>query len=163
MNKKTIIYSLVTIVILIVIDQLTKYLIVRTMDEGQSIEVIKDFFYISSHRNSGALWGIMQQQMVTFYLVTIAALGFFYYLLKDADFTNKKFYSISIILLIAGGIGNFIDRLIFKEVVDFLNFYIFGFDFAIFNFADMCLTVGVAMFAIDVLILDGKRKKSLSN
>lgn len=163
MNKKTIIYSLVTIVILIVIDQLTKYLIVRTMDEGQSIEVIKNFFYISSHRNSGALWGIMQQQMVTFYLVTIAALGFFYYLLKDADFTNKKFYSISIILLIAGGIGNFIDRLIFQEVVDFLDFYIFDFNFAIFNFADMCLTVGVAMFAIDVLILDGKRKKSPSN
>ena len=79
--------------------------------------------------------------------------------IKGSD-KDKKIYSVAVILLISGAVGNFIDRLLFKEVVDFLDFYIFGYDFPIFNVADMCLVIGLAMFAYDILIEDVIRARN---
>ena len=85
--------------------------------------------------------------------------------LKDVNFQTKKLYSIAVILLIAGAIGNFIDRMVYKEVIDFIDFIIFGYDFPIFNIADICLVIGMIMFGIDVLledVLHGKFKNRRS-
>lgn len=156
--------NLITLIIfsLILLDQLTKRIIVLTMDEGDSIEIIKDFFYISSHRNTGASFGIMSGAMNTFILITLVAFVLFYFLIKDVDIINKKIYSIGIIIMIAGAVGNFIDRVLFQEVVDFLDFVIFGYDFAIFNVADILLVIGVILFTIDIIFLDAKRPKNSS-
>ena len=145
---------IISVLLLIVFDQLTKQYIVKTMDIGEYYTVINNFFLINSHRNSGGAWGILTGQMTIFYLITFIAFFLFYYLVKEVDFTLKKVYSIAVILLIAGAIGNFIDRLLFKEVVDFLDFYIFGYDFPIFNVADMCLSIGMFLFAYDILLED---------
>ncbi len=159
MQKKHYIISL-WVTVLVVLDQLTKlffqHLLLISKDPLQTdhIVVIKGFFQFSLHYNDGGAWGIFSGNMVMFYIITIIAFGFFYFLTKDVDFKTKKFYSISVILIIAGGIGNFIDRLLFQEVVDFLDFIIFGYDFPTFNIADICLVVGVIMFAFDVLMED---------
>jgi signal peptidase II len=121
------------------------------MNLYESTEVIKDFFYISSHRNDGGAWGILGGEMVIFFFITAIAFGLFYYLVKEVDFINKKMYSFAVVLLISGGIGNFIDRLISGYVIDFIDFYIFGYDFPTFNVADMALVVGVSIFAYDIL------------
>ncbi len=142
---------LASVTLIVILDQITKQLIANTMNQFESIEVIKDFFYISSHRNDGGAWGILGGEMFIFFLITALAFGLFYYLIKEADFDNKKLYSFSIVLLIAGAIGNFIDRLLFGYVVDFLDFYIFGYDFPTFNVADIALVVGVTIFAFDIL------------
>ena len=63
-------YYLISLVI-IGVDQLTKWMIVRTMELGERIPIIENFFYITSHRNSGAAWGILQGQMTFFYIVTV--------------------------------------------------------------------------------------------
>ncbi len=152
---------LIFVSLIVLLDQITKQYIVKAMDYGESITVIKDFFYINSHRNTGGAWGILTGQMMIFYLVTLIAFVLFYYLIKEVDFKLKKLYSVAIILLIGGAIGNFIDRLLFKEVVDFLDFYIFGYDFPIFNVADVSLVVGMFIFAYDILLEDvihGKNK-----
>ena len=115
------------------------------------IVVIKDFFYISSHRNDGAAWGILGGEMIIFFIITAIAFVLFYYLVKEVDFNKKKLYSIAVVLLIAGAIGNFIDRLLFGYVIDFLDFVIFGYDFPTFNVADMSLVIGVTIFAFDIL------------
>lgn len=143
---------LVSALLLVILDQLTKQYIVHTMELGEKITVIENFFIINSHRNTGGAWGILTGQMMVFYLITLIAFVLFYYLVKDVDFKDKKIYSIAVILLIAGAIGNFIDRLLFQEVVDFLDFYIFGYDFPIFNVADICLVVGMFLFAYDILM-----------
>lgn len=141
--------------ILIALDQFTKWLIVHNMHLGQSIEVIKDFFYITSVRNTGAAWSKFSGQMTFFYIVTLIALGIFGYLLfKEGDLQNKKLYTLSLIFIISGTIGNFIDRLMNQEVVDFLHFYIFDYSFPVFNVADICLTLGTIGLAIAVVILD---------
>jgi len=148
--KKYIIFAII-IILLIVLDQVTKTLILRTMDLGDSYVVIENFFEITSHRNKGASWGMFQGQLTFFYITTIVAYGFFAYLAKDIDFKKKPMYTIAILLLIAGTTGNFIDRILYQEVVDFLDFIIVGYDFPIFNVADMCLVIGAFALGIDVV------------
>jgi signal peptidase II len=169
MNKK---YSIISaaIVILIALDQITKHLfqnallITRTpFLQSKEIKVIDNFFQFRLSYNDGGAWGILSGNMIIFYIITIFAFGLFYLLIKDTDLKHKKFYTIAVTLLIAGAIGNFIDRLLFQEVIDFIDFIIFGYDFPIFNFADIFLVVGVIMFGADVLledILNGKHKSN---
>jgi signal peptidase II len=151
------VYYLIALVV-VALDQLTKWLVVRNMTEGQSITVIENLFYITSHRNQGAAWGILQGQMWFFYIITIGVIiGIVYYLEKQAK--GNKLFSLSLALLLGGAIGNFIDRLFRKEVVDFLNTYIFQYDFPIFNIADAALTIGVGMMIITMLLDERREKK----
>lgn len=161
--KKKYIIIVVGVLLLIALDQITKYIIVNNLELYENIVIIKDFFSITSRRNDGAAWSILSGNMMIFYFITALSFVLFYYLNKDVDFKNKKIYSIAFILLIAGTIGNFIDRLLFQEVIDFLDFYIFGYDFPVFNVADMCLVTGVIMFGYDVLkedVFNGKNNST---
>jgi signal peptidase II len=149
---------------LIGLDQITKKIFESILADGK-IVVIKGFFQFNLSYNDGAAWGILSGNMLVFYMITLVAFGLFYILLKDVNFQTKKLYSIAVILLIAGAIGNFIDRMVYKEVIDFIDFIIFGYDFPIFNIADICLVIGMIMFGIDVLledVLHGKFKNRRS-
>ncbi|MBZ5748687.1 MULTISPECIES: signal peptidase II [Metabacillus] len=144
-------------VIIIGIDQVTKWLIVKNMELGESITVIENFIYITSHRNRGAAWGILQGQMWFFYIITtVVIIGIIYYIQKYTK--ENKVMGIALGLMLGGAIGNFIDRLFRKEVVDFINTYIFSYDFPIFNVADSALCVGVVLLFIQML-LEGKQEK----
>lgn len=144
-------------IIVIIIDQWTKWLIDKRMELYESIPIIENFFYITSHRNKGAAWGILQGQMAFFYIITVVVIvGIIYYMQKHA--MDNRLLAISLSLLLGGAIGNFIDRLVRKEVVDFLDFIIFTYDFPIFNIADSALTIGVFLFII-VTFLDEKKAK----
>lgn len=140
---------------LLIIDQITKMIVMNQMTLGQSITVIPDFFYFTSVRNTGAAWSKFENQMGFFYVITIIALAVFIYMLyKDGNLATKKWYTISLLMIIAGAIGNFIDRLLYKEVVDFLDFTIFNYHYPVFNFADIFLSVGTVIFAISVLLMN---------
>lgn len=128
------------------------------MDLGESITIIENFLYITSHRNRGAAWGILQGQMWFFYIITaVVIVGIVYYMVKYAK--GKALLSLSLGLLLGGAIGNFIDRLFRKEVVDFVDTYIFGYDFPIFNVADSALVVGVALLMIQMFREEREAKK----
>lgn len=149
-------YYLIALAV-ILIDQVTKWMIVKEMYYGQSITVIENFLYITSHRNRGAAWGILQGQMWFFYLITVVVVvGLIIYIqkLKKQD----KWFGIALALMLGGAIGNFIDRVVRKEVVDFVNTYIFTYDFPIFNVADSALVVGVIIMFI-MTLFEGKMKK----
>ena len=141
------------------IDQLTKWIIVSTMELGERITVIENFFYITSHRNSGAAWGILQGQMLFFYIVTVVVvIGIIYYMQKFAK--NDTLLAIGLSFVIGGAIGNFIDRLFHQEVVDFADFYIFNYNFPIFNVADSALTIGVIIVIIATIMDERKKGKA---
>lgn len=146
------------IVIIIALDQLTKYMIVKSLEIGDSLKVIKNLLYITSHRNEGAAWGILQGKMWLFYIVTIVVLVILIMFFKSEGY-GKPLIQFGLSLLIAGSIGNFIDRLFRSEVVDFIDTYIFGYNFPIFNVADAALTIGVIVLII-VILFEGKEEKA---
>ncbi|AKC65908.1 signal peptidase II [Bacillus altitudinis MN12] len=143
--------------VIICLDQLTKWLIVKHMMLGDSIPVIDGFFYITSHRNSGAAWGILQGQMWFFYVITLVVIaGIVYYLQKHGQ--KDKLLGVALALMLGGAIGNFIDRIFRQEVVDFAHFVFGDYHYPIFNIADSSLCVGVILLFIQML-LDGKKNK----
>ncbi|PTJ46807.1 signal peptidase II [Mammaliicoccus sciuri] len=146
------------IIILIALDQLTKFLIVKSLEVGESIKVISNFLYITSHRNQGAAWGILQGKMWLFYIVTIVVLFILFMFFKNEGY-GRPDVQLGLSLLIAGSIGNFIDRLFRGEVVDFVDTYIFSYNFPIFNVADAALTIGVIVLII-VILFEGKEEKA---
>lgn len=152
-------FYLVALVI-IIIDQLTKWFIVKTMHVGESIPIIENFLYITSHRNRGAAWGILQDQMTFFYIVTVlVVIAIIYYMEKYAK--GKVLLQLSLSLILGGALGNFIDRLFRKEVVDFIDTYIFSYDFPIFNIADSALTIGVVLMFIQMVKESKEDKESI--
>ncbi|MFB5660636.1 signal peptidase II [Alteribacillus sp. HJP-4] len=144
--------------IIIGLDQFTKWLVVRHMELGESIEIIPGFFFLTSHRNQGAAFGILQGQMWLFYIVTtVVIIAILYHLHKYGK--ESRLIGIPLALILGGAIGNFIDRLFLGEVVDFANTYIFGYDFPIFNVADSALTIGVIGLILKMLVDEWKEKR----
>ncbi|MCM3759378.1 signal peptidase II [Alkalihalobacillus oceani] len=144
-------------VAVILIDQLTKWIVDTRMEIGERLTIIENVLYFTSHRNAGAAFGILQGQMWFFYIITtIVVIGIIYYMQKEAK--NSRLFGTALGLILGGAIGNFIDRLFRGEVVDFVDTYIFGYDFAIFNVADASLCIGVGLLFIK-MIGDERREK----
>ncbi len=154
-------YAVAAVVILL--DQLTKWLVVKNMEIGERISIVDPYIGLLSHRNKGAAWGMLEGQMWLFYIVTlIVVAGIIYFFHKEAK--GHPVFAISLMFLLGGAIGNFIDRLWRKEVVDFVDVLIpvIHYDFPIFNVADAALTVGVILIIIHMILDEKKNKKKVS-
>ena len=147
------------IIILVIIDQLSKYYISVKMTLHQSIEVIKGFFSITYTRNTGAAWSMLQGQRLLFVFSAAVAIGLIIYYLNHYRRTVRPWEKFGLLLVASGALGNAIDRVLSGEVIDFLDFLIFGYDFPVFNFADCCVTIGVIVLLITYLF-EGKGKKA---
>ena len=136
-------------VLLVVFDQFTKYLAVEHLMNQPNIVLWEGVFELQYLENCGAAFGIMQGQKLFFVIFTsiaMAAIAWFY-LKKIPQAKKYRFIDIICIMLFAGGIGNFIDRIRLNYVIDF--FYFSLIDFPIFNVADIYVTV--AAFAMVLL------------
>lgn len=153
MKIKDIILGIGIMVLLVLIDQLTKIWVVKSFEPEKEIKVIPKIINFKYTTNEGGAFSIFSGNLVLFIIVTILALLFFGYLMKDFNLQTRPFFSVSLILIIAGTIGNFIDRISRGSVVDFIEFAFWP-RFAIFNFADMCLTVGIILMMGTLLIED---------
>lgn len=141
--------------ILLILDQLTKFMIDANMKLYQSISVIENFFAITYVRNTGAAWSILEGNMMFFYMITIVAIVLMvtFYKSSECDWISEW----GIAMMLGGTLGNFLDRLRLQYVIDFLDFNIFGYDFPVFNVADICLCLGVGIIILSFL-LEGVRK-----
>lgn len=139
------------IIILIIADQGLKFWISANIKLGASQVILPNVLALTNVRNDGAAWSVLSGQQWFFTVITIVALGlmgYFFWKLK-----NDNLYMLAISLLIAGTLGNFIDRIRLGYVVDM--FETLFMNFPIFNVADMCLTFGVIIVII-ALIKDEK-------
>lgn len=163
------IFYVVLIFILVAIDQASKFLMLSLLaTEGATMPVLANFFHFTLSFNRGVVFGIASNEglpLVFFLGTTALALVIFGTFLFKTDFKNKKLwvYHTGLAMMIAGTFGNFIDRVgrVDHTVVDFLDFR--GIWDYIFNFADMCLMVGMGVFLFDQFILEPKRRKPLEN
>nr|ATZ72090.1 Lipoprotein signal peptidase [Staphylococcus xylosus] len=149
--------SLFITIVILLLDQITKFIVASSMRVGDSFNVIPNFLNITSHRNNGAAWGILSGKMSFFYIITIIILFvLIIFYIKEAK--QHLLMQVAISLLFAGALGNFIDRVLHGEVVDFVDTNIFGYNFPIFNVADSSLTIGVLLIVI-ALLTDMKKEE----
>lgn len=155
---KHLLMYILTLVIIVGGDQITKYIVDFTLQLNQGYTIIENFFYFTYSHNAGAAWGIFQGKMNLFFMISIVAtIAIIYYFMQTESY--QKFTRFGLVLVFSGMIGNLVDRILFGYVRDFIDFIIFGYDFPIFNVADMAITVGVALIIIEVAIEEYKAWK----
>jgi len=147
------------------VDQLTKYWIDSAMAIHDTIPVLSGFFSITYVRNPGAAFGFLAGASPTFrytffIVVNIIAIALILTYIRKAGKKESRMI-LGLSLIMAGAVGNLIDRVRFGEVVDFLDFYIGSIHWPAFNVADSSISVG-AFFLIWELWKQGKESHRLS-
>lgn len=146
MLRKIVFYSM----IIFLVDQLVKLIVRFNMMLNSSFAVIDNFFYITYVHNYGAAFSIFNGNRFFLISVTFVAILIIYHFLIKGKCLNK--YDIFFFSLLYGGIlGNLYDRIFYGYVIDFFDFYIFNYNFAIFNIADMCIVISMILILFDVI------------
>jgi signal peptidase II len=146
---------LVLLLALIILDQITKSVTENWLGYRNSYEVIENFFWIYILHNTGGAWSLFSGMSGLFMIVPPLAFAFMLYFYLKSDEKRILFRS-ALIFLMAGTLGNYIDRVMVGYVRDFLSFNIFGYMFPVFNVADISLNIGVGLFILETL-LEGKK------
>lgn len=142
-------------IILLLIDQISKLLVVKIIDINHPIQIIKNFFYLTYTHNTGAAFSILTGQRIFLILIGVVILIIlFNYLRKNK--VEKKVDKISFSLIIGGALGNLLDRIVRGYVVDFIDVKIFGYNFPIFNLADTFIVIGVFLLLITLTRKENK-------
>ena len=161
MNRKS--FYFLFILFFLIVDQLTKFIISRSIGLNNSLSVIPGFFDLVHVRNKGAIFGSFSRsgsQLVHILLIlaSLVALALvIYYFFKTA--ISEKLLKISLSLILAGALGNLIDRIFRGYVIDFLDFSIKGWHWPSFNVADSCISIGALLL---IFILFFKRSPKCS-
>jgi signal peptidase II len=128
-------------------DQSTKWLVLRFVGDGESRAVINGFFNLVQWRNTGAAWGIFQDYNTVLAIVSVLTI-LVLYLFRHSFQLHHKSSRLALGLIAGGIVGNFVDRVRFGYVVDFLDFFIGRYHWPAFNLADSAICVGVALYVI---------------
>lgn len=148
LTKNIIVLYIISFLIIVIGDQYTKYVIAQKMPLGSSYTIIDNFFYFTYVHNSGAAWGILQGKLNVFFIISIvAAIAIVYYFIKSQSY--QKLMRYGLVLMFSGMLGNLIDRIMFSYVRDFIDFIILGYNFPVFNIADMAIVVGVGLLLFE--------------
>lgn len=133
--------------VIVTIDRIIKILIENFLQFGIRNKVINNFFYLTFCKNEGAAFSIFYGKTIFFIVVAAFAVYFLYKFIKNKQ-KLKKFDIICYSLLFGGIVGNLIDRLLYGYVIDYLDFELFNYNFAIFNFADICIVLGALILLL---------------
>jgi len=140
--------ALFVVLTILSLDQLTKLLVTKNLAPYQSVPVISGIFHITLVHNRGAAFGLLKGQFYLFVLASIGAIILIALHLKKNSGRKFDVYSLSLLLILAGALGNLIDRLAFGYVIDFLDFRVWP----VFNLADSAITIGAILLGWKVCI-----------
>lgn len=143
--------SMSIIAVLVLIDQALKYIINATIPVNGTVPIINGVIHISNVKNTGAAFSLFGNQTWLLVYLTAAIIIVMLGAIVLKKFTDKKLV-IPLSVVIAGGIGNLIDRIFYKAVTDFIDFRIIN--FAVFNFADCCVVIGCVLVVIYIIFSD---------
>lgn len=145
------------IVLLVLLDQFSKYLAKKYLILKQPINLIEGYLNLIYVENRGAAFGMFRDKKIILVgFTSIVVIGLIYYLFKNKG--KDKIIDLCLSLVIAGAIGNLIDRIYLNYVVDFIHFYIKNiFDWPVFNFADIYVSVGAVLLSVKLIFFDKQR------
>jgi signal peptidase II len=153
------VYFLLTGVVVLMVDQISKYLISINVTEGTVMEVIPKFLYFTNIKNTGAAFGMFQSYTKILTIISLVAI-FLIIILKVMLNLEFLFYNISLGFILGGALGNLVDRYFIGEVTDFISFSFFP---PVFNAADSFIVIGFILIIILILreyLKQGKTKGS---
>jgi signal peptidase II len=136
---------LVIVSVILSLDQLSKFLVSRFLQLNQSVPVISGIFDLTLVHNRGAAFGIFRNQVPVFIITAIIAVAMIFFTLRNKK--HKALFVFALSLILAGALGNLIDRVRFGYVIDFLDFRVWP----VFNVADSAITIGAVILAWSIL------------
>lgn len=153
MKKSRIIFISILILLLVGLDLGIKYLVSTSLT---NITILPSFFSLKYVLNNGAAFSLLASR--TYFLIIISIVCLFFILYELIKNINDKTFSIGYSLVLSGLLGNFIDRLIDGYIIDYLAFKIFGFNYPIFNLADILIVVGIIIVLIKEILKERGKK-----
>ena len=141
-------------VLIVILDQLSKFIVHSTMNLYDSFQVIPYLLNFTYIRNEGIAFGIYFEGAETIFIILpILITIYLFYLLKSEEFQDKL-SQIALFLIIAGAVGNIIDRIFRGYVVDFIDFHLNGMHWYVFNIADSSVTIGLIFLLYSSIIIN---------
>ena len=144
--------AFIIVLVVLFFDQLSKFIIINKLSLHQSTPIIKGIFHLTLVYNRGAAFGILKNQIPLFIFTSLVAIILIYLNYKRNRKKESFSYNLSLALILAGALGNLIDRLFLGYVIDFLDFRIWP----VFNIADSAITVGAFLLAFSMFRQDKK-------
>ena len=141
-------------ILIIILDQIIKYLFCNTMELGESIILLPQFFSFTLVKNTGVAFSLFAGSQIPLIILAILVVIILFIWIQKQTLT--PFNILSYGLLYGGIIGNLIDRIIRHGVVDYLDFTILGYPFPIFNLADICVVCGAFLLTFTIWKEDEK-------
>ena len=151
------VYWLWFTVLVIVVDQITKQLIVRNLD-WFDVEPVTSFLNIVHLKNTGAAFSMMSNAPRAFFVLlgVAVSIGILWWMRRNPH--GQALVAFGLAAIMGGALGNVIDRVTRGHVVDFIDFHAMGWHFAAFNVADMAISLGAGLLILD-MILDWRRQR----
>ena len=141
-------------ILFLLIDIISKQLVLYFMVENQTIQIIPHFFSLTYVKNTGVAFSMLEGNILFILLMSVIVVGILVYFAKSKG--NGRLEKICYSMILGGALGNFLDRIFYGYVIDFFDFTLFGFKMAIFNVADVLIVCGV--FLLIVLEILKERK-----
>lgn len=136
----------VTAIVAFVCDRVSKYIALKSLVSGESVKVIPDIFHITLVLNNGAAFGVLRNFAAFFIIFSIAAIAFIILIIhRNPGLDAVSAFSLALVM--GGAAGNLVDRIKFGYVIDFLDFRVWP----VFNIADSCISIGVALIAFSYI------------
>lgn len=136
MKKK----SLIIAIIVFLFDILIKYIVDKSFSLEDIYSIIPNLFYITKVYNNGAAWSVLNNH--TYLLISVGIISLIFLILYQRKFKITKLNMIAFGLVYGGLLGNLYDRLVYGYVIDYLKFYIFSYEYPVFNLADIAIVTG---------------------
>ena len=159
MTRKYVIFS-ITLLVVLLLDQLTKIIINSSFTLYESLSIIPGLFNLTYIRNPGAAFGFLADadpmfRSVFFIAVSVVAVIFIILVIRKIR-TDELLSTFGLSLILGGALGNLIDRIRFGEVIDFLDFYLGSYHWPAFNMADSAISIGALLLIWQII-----RKKNI--
>lgn len=141
---------IISAILIAAADQLSKYVVVKSVKPDQMIPVIDNFFYLTLIRNKGAAFSMLQNGRIFFLILTPVIAAFLIYFIFKS---KSRLLKLSLVMILGGAAGNYFDRLFIGSVTDFFSFRFGSYPFAIFNVSDTFVTIGTVFLAIYLIFI----------
>lgn len=151
--------------LVVALDQLTKFLVLNTMSLNESVPVFPDLLYLTYIQNPGTAFGFMSNMeslvRIPFFIAATVGATFIVYMYQRLIPPERRFARIALGLVWGGALGNLVDRLLYGKVIDFIEMRYHEYQWFpyVFNVADSCITIGILYLLIEFITSD--RQKSL--